>query len=198
MDQALLNALKDGGNILYVRHGEATVGEDEPNLDFRYCFTQRNLSGSGKMQAINYGNLLRSLQIPLSYPIEVSPYCRTIETGLLAFGGQNIQVEPVWMEVNELNKELPQSDKSKIITDVKSKLEIPPPDGMNKLVIAHSFPKGIELGEIGNLETVVIKPLGKGNGYQVIGRFTMEEINNSINRYLNAEKGMFQGPVKPR
>ncbi|MCS4438767.1 hypothetical protein JTS92_10110 [Clostridium botulinum] len=34
MNRSLLDLLRNGGYILYVRHGEATVGEDQPNLIF--------------------------------------------------------------------------------------------------------------------------------------------------------------------
>lgn len=72
MNNSLLNLLRSGGYILYARHGEATVGEDQPNLNFRDCATQRNLSGLGRIQAIYFGEYLRALQIPVSYPIIAS------------------------------------------------------------------------------------------------------------------------------
>jgi hypothetical protein len=55
--KSLLDSLRDGGFIFYVRHGEATVGEDRPNLNFQNCFTQRNLSEMGRTR-IYYGEIL--------------------------------------------------------------------------------------------------------------------------------------------
>ncbi len=83
MNRSLLDLLRRGGYILYVRHGEATVGEDQPNINFLYCFTQRNLSETGRRQAIYYGQIIRNLQIPINYPVLTSPLCRTIETAQL-------------------------------------------------------------------------------------------------------------------
>jgi phosphohistidine phosphatase SixA len=77
---ALLDLLGVGGYILYARHGEANVGEDQPNLNFLNCYTQRNLSEMGRWQAVYYGQILRNLQIPVSYPVQSSPFCRAIET----------------------------------------------------------------------------------------------------------------------
>ncbi|MGE4354741.1 MAG: histidine phosphatase family protein, partial [Oscillospiraceae bacterium] len=99
MNDALLNLLRGGGYILYARHGEATVGDDQPDLNFRDCATQRNLSEIGRIQAIYYGEYLRALQIPVSHPIIASPFCRTVETAQLAFRGANISVDPFWVEI---------------------------------------------------------------------------------------------------
>jgi hypothetical protein len=106
MERSLLDLLRRGGFILYSRHGEATVGEDQPNLNFQYCFTQRNLSEVGRRQAIYYGQILRHLRIPISYPILTSPFCRTIETAQLAFGSSTIQIDPFWFDVYKLSGNL--------------------------------------------------------------------------------------------
>lgn len=45
---SLVQALQKGGYILYMRHGEATVGQDRPAVDFHDCSTQRNLSDTGR------------------------------------------------------------------------------------------------------------------------------------------------------
>lgn len=82
--------LKDGGCILYSRHGEANIGEDLPNLNFNNCNTQRNLSEKGRTEAIEYGERLRSMQVPISFPVIASPFCKTVETVALAFGMQNV------------------------------------------------------------------------------------------------------------
>ncbi|MGG3839108.1 hypothetical protein ABEV00_19090 [Paenibacillus thiaminolyticus] len=46
-----MEALRNGGYILYMRHGEATMGQDFPHVIFDDCGTQRNLSEEGKRQA---------------------------------------------------------------------------------------------------------------------------------------------------
>ncbi|MFJ8236450.1 histidine phosphatase family protein [Ureibacillus sp. NPDC094379] len=174
---SLLELLRSGGYILYARHGEATVGEDQPTVNFYDCATQRNLSELGRNQAIYYGRVLRALQIPISSPVVTSPFCRTIETGALAFGNQNIQVDPFWINIYNLSQSQNQSNtgKEKILKNLQSILEIKPPNGLNNVIIAHSFPKGVGLDDIPYMGTVIVKPKGPSNGYEVIARLSLAD-----------------------
>lgn len=178
MNGALLDLLRGGGCILYVRHGEAAVGEDQPYLNFLYCFTQRNLSELGRRQAICYGQILRNLQIPISYPIQTSPFCRAIETAQLAFGKAGIQTDPFWLEIYKLSGNLSGAEQKRILDTLQLKLEIIPPQGSNKVIIAHSFPEGIGLGQIPDMGTVVVKPKGYGKGYEVIAKLSLADFAN--------------------
>ncbi|MCU6340347.1 histidine phosphatase family protein, partial [Enterobacter quasiroggenkampii] len=92
-----------GGYILYMRHGEATVGQDRPVVDFDDCSTQRNLSDTGREQAKLLGVSMRKLNIPVQYPVVASPYCRTRETAELAFGSGNVVVDPSLADVTKLS-----------------------------------------------------------------------------------------------
>ncbi|SDN77128.1 Broad specificity phosphatase PhoE [Psychrobacillus sp. OK028] len=173
MNSSLLNSLRKGGFILYVKHGEATVGNDLPYLNFQDCLTQRNLSEMGRRQAIYYGEILQYLQIPINYPVSVSPFCRTIETAQLAFGSGNVQVNPFWFEVVRLSGNLPISDSQRILNNLKSVLETIPEEGKNNVIIAHSFPEGVGLGQLNDMETAIIKPKGIGNGYEVVSKLSL-------------------------
>lgn len=172
MNRELLDLLRGGRYILYARHGEATVGEDQPDLSFQYCYTQKNLSDYGRRQAVYYGQILRALQIPISYPIFTSPFCRAIETAQLAFGRENVQIDPFWVDVYRLSGDLSAFEQNRILNDLKSKLEIIPPQGTNTVIIAHSFPSGVGLGQIPDMGTVIVKPLGRGNGYKITSRLS--------------------------
>lgn len=178
MNASLFDLLRGGGYILYTKHGEATIGEDQPYLNFQYCFTQRNLSDMGRRQAIYYGQVLRNLQIPISYPIQTSPFCRAIETAQLAFGNAGIQIDPFWFEIYKLSGNLSTSEQNKILDSLQSKLEIMPPQGSNKVIIAHSFPDEIGLGQVPDMGTVVVKPRGQGNGYEVVARLALADLVN--------------------
>lgn len=182
MNNPLLDLLRGGGYILYVRHGEATVGEDQPNLNFLYCFTQRNLSEMGRRQAIYYGQILRNLRVPINYPVLTSPFCRTIETAQLAFGGSNVQIDPFWFEVYRLGGSLSAAELRRILDSLRSRLEVIPPQGSNKVIIAHSFPEGVGLGQISNMGTVVVRPRGQGNGYEIIRKLSLSDLVN-LGRY---------------
>jgi hypothetical protein len=45
------------------------------------------------------------------------------------------------------------------------------------MIIAHSFPEGLGLGQLSDLETVVIKPFGQGNGYDIVGRLPLSDLS---------------------
>ncbi|WP_435167932.1 histidine phosphatase family protein [Paenibacillus glycanilyticus] len=177
-DPSLLKSLQQGGYILYVRHGDATVGADSPRINFNDCSTQRNLSETGRSQAISYGNALRQLHIPVQMPVVASPFCRTKETAELAFGAGNVRTDPFWVQIYQLGGSVPPAQQEAALKALSSQLEIPPSPGTNKVIIAHSFPPGIGLGEIKSLGTVVIKPKGQGNGYDIAGRFDLNELNS--------------------
>lgn len=132
MNSSLLNLLRSGGYILFARHGQAIVGADQPNLNLLYCFTQRNLSETGRRQAIYYGEAFRMMRIPVSYPILVSPLCRAIETGQLAFGRDKIQVDPFLFQIYRLSGNLSSAQQKKILSFLQSKPEIKPPQGKLK------------------------------------------------------------------
>lgn len=176
MNQSLYESLKDGGYVLYARHGEATIGEDLLNLNFQKCATQRNLSDNGKAQAIYYGNILRYHKIPIHYPVQCSPFCRTIETAELAFGKQNISIYYYLYRISMLSNHLPQIEQQKILSNLTKIFEIIPPPGSNTMIIAHNFPEGIGLGQIPDMGTVVIRPLGKGNGYEVVEKLSLTDL----------------------
>lgn len=175
MNGSLLNSLRKGGFILYARHGEATVGRDLPNLNFQDCLTQGNLSDKGRLQAIYYGEILRYLQIPIQSPVSASPFCRTIETAQLAFGSCQIQVNPFWFEIYRLSGNLPSSDRQRILNNFKSVLETIPVKGRNKVIVAHSFPEGVGLGQMPYMGTVIIKPKGEGNGFEVVRQLSLTD-----------------------
>jgi hypothetical protein len=172
----MLDLLRYGGCILYTRHGEATVGADQPIINFQDCLTQRNLSEMGKRQAVYFGEILRYLRIPFGYPILTSPFCRTIDTAQLAFGSANVQIDPFWIEIYKLSGNMTASEQIRILNSLNARLEIKPAQGTNNVIIAHSFPEGIGLGEVQNMETIIVKPLGPGNGYLILGKLSLSDL----------------------
>lgn len=180
MNNSLLDLLRNGGYILYARHGEATVGEDQPDLSFQYCNTQRNLSEMGKKQAVYYGNVLRYLQIPVNNPVLSSPFCRAVITAQLAFGRANVKIDPFWVAIYNLSRNISVSEQDRILEALRSKLEIITPRGNNQVIIAHSFPAGIGLGQIPDMGTVVVKPLGQGRGFEIISKLSLSDLAGLI------------------
>jgi len=179
-NRSLVNSLRAGGHILYARHGEATVGRDLANLHLNYCYTQRNLSEFGRIQAITFGITLQQLGIPIQYPVLASPFCRTRETAELAFGRENVQVDPFWVKVYDLSGNLRGGEQRRTIDSINTALESKPLPGYNKVIIAHSFPGNNGLGQIPNMGTVVLKPLGEGNGYEIISRLSLNTLTDLV------------------
>lgn len=177
MDKSILDLLRKGGFVLYARHGQATVGVDQPYINFQDCVTQRNLSEFGRRQAVYFGQLLRHLQIPISSPIIVSPFCRTVETAQLAFPYSYIQIDPIGYGIYKLGGAIPFAEKNNILSNVQSALEKKPSQGMNQVIVAHSFPEDVGLGEISNMGMVIVKPHGLGNGYEIIKKLTLEDLS---------------------
>ncbi|MFD0618380.1 histidine phosphatase family protein [Paenibacillus sp. GCM10027629] len=179
IDPSILNSLRHGGYVLYVRHGEATIGADQPHIIYGDCATQRNLSEEGRQQSVSFGAALRRLHIPVHYPVTASPFCRTRETAELAFGKHNIQVDPYWIKIYQLGAHVPPADQANTLTELTAELEKVPVSGTNTVIVAHGFPQGIGLGEIPYLGTVVVKPKGRGNGYDIVDRISIEEFTGS-------------------
>ncbi len=175
---ALLNSIREGGYILYARHAEATVGSDLPNLNFYDCATQRNLSDRGRSQAVTYGEEIRRLNIPIMYPVITSPFCRNIETAQLAFGEQSFQIEPFLIDIYRLSRPLNPWEQVRILNQLHSVLETQPSPGRNTVIIGHSFPRGVGLGRIPNMGTVIVKPFGQRNGYQIAAQLSLGRLTS--------------------
>ncbi|WP_245805831.1 histidine phosphatase family protein [Bacillus alkalicellulosilyticus] len=176
--RTLLADLQAGGLILYSRHAEANVGVDQQFINFQDCATQRNLGETGRTQAITFGETLRQLQIPIMYPVSVSPFCRTYETGALAFGANGVQVDPFWADIYRLSGPLDPMEQARILYQLQTVLETPPTPGSNKVIIAHSFPSGVGLDTLPNMGTIVVRPRGQGNGYEVVAYLTLNDLTN--------------------
>ncbi|MFT5397018.1 MAG: phosphohistidine phosphatase SixA [Gammaproteobacteria bacterium] len=88
----LIEALKAGGYIIYMRHGLTKKKENLDTLfplrsrvDLSRCETQRNLSEAGKSQIQQLGMAIRLSNIPIG-KVKSSPYCRTKDSAQAVFG----------------------------------------------------------------------------------------------------------------
>ena len=80
----VLENLKKGGNLIFIRHAYAPGGGDPDNFDLNDCSTQRNLSEAGREQAKKIGKFFDENQIPIDKIIS-SEWCRCKETAEIAF-----------------------------------------------------------------------------------------------------------------
>lgn len=85
-DEAVWARLKQGGNVVLVRHAVTTPGVgDPPGMQLDGCATQRNLTDEGRAHARRIGEEWRRRAIPMERIVS-SPWCRCLETARLAFG----------------------------------------------------------------------------------------------------------------
>ena len=80
----LINELKKGGNLIFIRHAYAPGGGDPNDFNINDCKTQRNLSNTGREQAKKIGSFFRVNNIPID-KVYSSEWCRCKETALIAF-----------------------------------------------------------------------------------------------------------------
>ena len=83
-NQNVINELKKGGNLIFIRHAYAPGGGDPINFDINKCNTQRNLSDSGRKQASEIGSFFKKNNIQVD-KVYSSEWCRCKETALIAF-----------------------------------------------------------------------------------------------------------------
>ena len=83
-NENLINELRSGGKLIFIRHAYAPGSGDPLNFDINYCNTQRNLSNKGKVQAKNIGNFFLKNNISIN-KIYSSQWCRCKDTSLIAF-----------------------------------------------------------------------------------------------------------------
>jgi phosphohistidine phosphatase SixA len=88
--EALWSLLREGGQIVLMRHATTTPGVgDPPGFRPGDCPTQRNLTDAGRDEARRVGAAFRSRGVPVGRVLS-SQWCRCLETARLAFG----RVEP--------------------------------------------------------------------------------------------------------
>ena len=84
-NENIVEILKKGGNIIFIRHALAPGNGDPPNFDISNCSTQRNLSKDGELQALKIGKFFKKNDIKFIKVLS-SEWCRCKDTAKIAFG----------------------------------------------------------------------------------------------------------------
>ena len=87
-------ALRQGGVVALMRHGDAPGVGDPQGWRLDDCSTQRNLSERGREEARSVGAQLRAERIAIARVLS-SPWCRCVDTATLVGVGP-VQVEPAF------------------------------------------------------------------------------------------------------
>jgi len=163
-DEALWNALRDGGHVLYVRHSQTTPGVgDPPGFRLEDCATQRNLSDEGRAQARRMGEALRKRGVPIGEVLS-SPWCRCVETAQLAFGGAK-----VWKPLSNLHARHENAEKQ--VRALRPRIAAHKGE-RNLVLVAHGSVASALMGEyLAMGEILVLKPAPPG--FNVVGRLSL-------------------------
>ena len=80
----VINALKEGKKLIFIRHTLAPGGGDPENFKLSDCSTQRNLDTTGVSQAKKIGKFFKDNKIKIDQVLS-SEWCRTKDTAKHAF-----------------------------------------------------------------------------------------------------------------
>ncbi|MCV0349835.1 MAG: histidine phosphatase family protein [Nitratireductor sp.] len=83
--------LRNGGQVVLMRHAIAPGNGDPANFDIENCGTQRNLSERGRLQARRIGALIEARAAPVE-KVLTSRYCRARDTATQAFGAGPVEI----------------------------------------------------------------------------------------------------------
>ncbi len=156
-------ALKQGGNVIYLRHADRARGPKEHLSQFSTdaevadCSDQRNLTDQGRAHAREVGLYFREIGIKVGRVI-ANGQCRTRDTALIAFG--HAEVDKRLFDVDYLRRLLAAS----------------PPAGTNTVVVSNDF--GLQqLTGIGLAfnEAAVVRPDRHG-GFVVVARLDLDDL----------------------
>ena len=159
----LLSVLRAGGFVLYFRHADTDFSQrDSQGMNFDDCAAQRNLTARGRENARAIGEALRALGIPIG-SVLASPYCRTVETAMLAFGAAEKS-----MAVRE-GGPLPPGSPGRF-AGLAALLSSPPAPGGNTVIVGHAYPfYGLVGGQyLDEGEAAVVRP--RGTSFEVLAR----------------------------
>jgi phosphohistidine phosphatase SixA len=161
--RALVDALRHGGYVLYMRHTSTDFGESDDRMtSFEDCSKQRNLTDRGRAEARAIGIALRELAIPIGQVL-ASPYCRTLETGRLVFGSTTVSMA--------VRGGPARPDSPDRYAELRQLLSTPPPRGTNLAIASHGNPFYGVAGPpyLAEGEIAVIEPQGN-DGFRIVAK----------------------------
>jgi broad specificity phosphatase PhoE len=168
-DRRLVDRLRQGGQVIFIRHAATEATEDDPRPDLADPSTQRNLSDAGREQARQLGRAISRLQIPVG-TVLASPYARTRESAELAFGRDRVRVTH-----DLLNEAFPGTDDEELARRLRRLLATRPPAGQNTVLVSHGFNlQGATGLSVAEGESAVFAP-GDAGRSGLIARITTEE-----------------------
>ena len=154
--------------MLYIRHTSTDFSKDDSkSSSYEDCANQRPLTDKGRDEARAIAGHLKRLRIPID-KVYASPFCRTVETAMLAFGKAE--------KTNEARGGPLKSDDPKRYDALRKLLSTPPAKGSNNVVSSHGNPYMALFGApyLTEGEISVVRPGGKA-GYESLARIRLSD-----------------------
>ena len=131
-DDPLWSQLKKGGYVILMRNSAVDEGLGDPKgYKVNDCTTQLNLTDKGRAEAKKIGDEFKKRKIPIKQVL-TSAFCRAKETAQLAFGKAD-----VWEALNSFyDKPERKSEQTRLL---HQRLESPPTDGTNLVLVTHGY-----------------------------------------------------------
>jgi hypothetical protein len=173
---AIAPLIRQGGVVVAMRHALAPGTFDPPGFSLADCSTQRNLSDEGREQARRIGRWFAQQQL-VPARVRTSPWCRCIDTAMLAFG--DVRKAEVWDALSSPAGPAGQANRS---TDLSGNtiqklrqalLQVSSRKGQFEVWVTHMFviadlaQQNTQVGEALVLRT------GSGGSVQLLGRLPL-------------------------
>ena len=113
-DDRILNSLKEGKKLIFIRHAIAPGNGDPNNFNIKDCSTQRNLNKKGIKQSKKIGQFFKANKIKID-KILSSEWCRCKDTAKYAF--ENFET---FNALNSFYDERFAANETKQINDLKN------------------------------------------------------------------------------
>ena len=154
--------------MLYFRHTSTDFGQNDDSMtSFEDCAKQRNLTDKGRNEARAIGAAIRELRIPVDRVL-ASPFCRTVETAMLAFGKAEKTLDLRGWPASNVDPDR--------YAALRRHLAAPPIAGTNTVLVGHGNPFRAVAGppHLKEGEAAVIRPLG-GEKFEIAARIQLQE-----------------------
>ena len=158
--EKLINLIKDGNKLIFIRHAYAPGSGDPINFDLNDCSTQRNLNEEGINQSKKIGKFFSKNKIQIDKVLS-SEWCRCKDTAKFAFNkyttfnALNSFYDPRF----EKNKDKQVIDLKKYILNLNSK--------QNIVLITHF----VVISEILNISASSGEIIVSDKEFNIIGRY---------------------------
>jgi phosphohistidine phosphatase SixA len=168
-DRALVDDLKKGGYVLYLRHFATNRDqEDTDPFDLENVAAQRQLTEAGRQQAVAVGEALRKLEVPID-SVLCSRFQRTRESATLMAVAEPKPTDDVTAPASARSEE----EKRRRTEALRRLLATTPPPGRNTLLVSHNSnlrdAAGVEFADVGEGEIVVFQP-SPGGSFREVAR----------------------------